>query len=528
MMSRYLTNNTLRYALFFIAVLPAFMFRDFTPDNESRYLSIADEALRNGTVFTFADHGIIYADKPPLYLWVVMFGKWLFGYHNLLFLGLFSYVPALVVLYIMDKWVKNILSERERLVAQLMLLTSGFFIGTAIVLRMDMLMCMFIVLALYTFFKMYIGEGKPRDSWLFPFFVFMAIFTKGPIGIIVPLVSTITFLILKKELRMVGKFWGHKMVLVLLVLCGAWFAGVYAEGGSQYLNDLLFNQTINRAVNSFHHKAPFYYYLIAFWYSLAPWSILIAGILIAGLKKKLAATDLELFFLVIALSTIATLSLFSSKLAVYMLPSIPFFVYLSSLWLAKLGSPRWMFLLAGIPAGILILIFPGVIMASQLPKINEVGISPLVFISCFILSGVGILTFRFLRKHELNNAIISLGNGILISVFVVSFSIPRYNKYIGLQEICNQAKETASEKGGVNYYYCEMTIADNLNAYLGVMPEKLRISDLYKADSSMKTPAILFTWHKAIERNDSLRVFLKGKKTHQLGGNYYIEIDRKK
>ena len=138
-------------------------------------------------------------------------------------------------------------------------------------------------------------------------------------------------------------------------------------------------------MNSFHHKAPFYYYFIAFWYSLAPWSILIAGILIAGLKKKLAATDLEIFFLVIALSTIATLSLFSSKLAVYMLPSIPFFVYLSAMWLAKLGSQRWMFLLAGIPAGILILIFPGVIVASQLQKISEIGISLLVFISCFIL-----------------------------------------------------------------------------------------------------------------------------------------------
>ena len=526
-MSRYLTNNTLRFVLFFIAVLPAFMFRDFTPDNESRYLSIADEALRNGTIFTFTDHGIIYADKPPLYLWIVMFGKWLFGYHNLLFLGLFSYVPALVVLYLMDKWVKSILSEKERLLAQLMLLTSGFFIGTAIVLRMDMLMCMFIVLALYTFFKIYIGKGKPRDSWLFPLFVFMAIFTKGPIGIIVPLVSTITFLILKKEFKMAGRFWDYKMLLVLLVFCGAWFTGVYVEGGSKYLDNLLFNQTINRAVDSFHHKEPFYYYFGAFWYSLAPWSLLIAGILIAGFKKKLAATDMELFFLVIALSTIATLSLFSSKLAVYMLPSIPFFVYLSTLWLVRLGSPRWISSLAGIPAAILILIFPVVIVASQFREISEVGISPLVFISCFMLSGAGILAIRFLLKHELNKAIISLGSGILISVFVVSFAIPRYNNYIGLQEICDQAKETASEKGGVNYYYCEMTIADNLNAYLGVMPEKLRICDLYKADSSMKAPAILFTWHKAIERNDSLRVFLTGKKIHQSGGNFYIEINKK-
>lgn len=122
------------------------------------------------------------------------------------------------------------------------------------------------------------------------------------------------------------------------------------------------------------------------------------------------------------------------------------------------------------------LIFPGVIVASQLQKISEIGISLVVFISCFILSGSGILTFRLLKKQELNKAIISLGTGILLSVFIISFSIPRYNKYIGLKEICNQAKETASEKSGVNYYFCEMTIADNLNAYLEVMPEKLRIS----------------------------------------------------
>jgi MFS family permease len=520
------TIKSLRYVLYGLSVLPIFIFRDFTPSNELKYLSIADEAIRNGSIFTFTNHGINYADKPPLYLWIVMLGKWLLGFHNLLFLGIFSYVPALVVLYIMDKWTKNILSERERLLAQLMLLTSGFFIGTAIVLRMDMLMCMFIVLALYSFFKMYIGEGKPRDPWLFPLFIFMAIFTKGPIGIIVPLVSITVFLILKKKIKSIGKYWGWKTLLVLLTLCAIWFFGVYAEGGNQYLNNLLFNQTINRAVNSFHHQEPFYYYFAAFWYSLAPWSLLIAGILIAGLKKKLAPTDLELYFLVIAISTIATLSLFSSKLAVYMLPAFPFFVYLSALWLDRLGTPRWMLILAGIPAGILILIFPGIIVASQLPKINEVGISPLVFISGFILSCTGILTILFLKKHEMNKAIISLGTGILLSAFVVSFAIPRYNNYIGLQEICNQAKETASEKGGVNYYYCEMTIADNLNAYLGVMPEKLRIVDLYKANSSMKTPAILFTWHKAIERNDSLKVFLKDKKIHQSGGNYYIEIER--
>lgn len=65
--------------LLLLAVLPVLIFRDYTPSNELRYLSIVDEALRNGDIFTFTNHGIQYADKPPLYFWILMLGKWLLG-----------------------------------------------------------------------------------------------------------------------------------------------------------------------------------------------------------------------------------------------------------------------------------------------------------------------------------------------------------------------------------------------------------------------------------------------------------------
>jgi len=77
----------------------------------------------------------------------------------------------------------------------------------------------------------------------------------------------------------------------------------------------------------------------------------------------------------------------------------------------------------------------------------------------------------------------------------------------------------------VNYYYCEMSRASNLDVYLGEELKKLRICDLYKANSPIKRPAILFTWNKAIERNDSIQVFIKGKKTCQTGIYYYVEIE---
>lgn len=523
-MSPFMNNKTIRYLLYSLAFLPILIFRDFSPDNELRYLSIADEALHNGTLFTFYNHGLIYADKPPLYLWIVMLGKTIFGVHNMFFLSIFSFVPALVVVYLMDKWVGNLLSEKERLMGELMLMTCGFFIGTAIVLRMDMLMCMFIVLALYTFFRMYSGNGNRRDSWLFPFFVFMALFAKGPMGIIVPLVSTVVFLILKKQLKTIGRYWGWKTLVVLFALCGAWFSGVYAEGGSTYLDNLLFNQTVNRAVNSFHHKEPFFYYFITIWYSLVPWSLLVITILLYGLKKRIVSTDLERFFLSITLSTFTILSLFSSKLAVYLLPAFPFFVYLSLLWFKKLGSPRWMYFLMGIPAGLLCIALPGIIIARYFLDASALSSSYILYFAALMLSVTGILTLRYLYQRQINVGIITMACGLLIAIFTVSLAIPQYNSMIGLNELCNQAKVTALKKGGVNYYYCEMTKGDNLDVYLGKPLKMLRISDLYKKDK-IQTPAILFTWNKAIERNDSIQVFIKKKKISRTGKYYYVEIE---
>lgn len=523
-MSQLLKNKYLRYVFYSMAFLPIFIFRDFTPDNELRYLSIADEALQNGSLFTFTNHGMVYADKPPLYLWIVMLGKLVFGHHSMFFLSLFSFIPALVILYIMDKWVSQALSENERLNAQLMLLTSGFFIGSAVVLRMDMLMCMFIVLALYTFFRMYSGKGKPFDTVLFPVYVFMALFSKGPIGLIVPLISVIVFLIPKKEYKTILKFWGWKTLLILTILCGAWFLGVYAEGGSQYLNNLLFKQTVNRAVNSFHHQEPFYYYFVSIWYSIAPWSLLLIPVIITGLKKRMIATDLEQFFVVIAFSTFVVLSLFSSKLAVYMLPTFPFFVYLAALWLKRMPVSPWMYVLIAIPACMLCLAFPAVVLTKIFTGNNDVNTSPVIWGAALALSGSGILVLRYLIKQQLHTGIKAMGTGILLSIFVVSFAIPRLNPTIGLNQLCNQAKETANKKGGVNYYYCEMSRAENIDVYLGVKPTKVRIKDLYET-KVLKTPAILFTWNKAIERNDSLQVFIKDKKISRTGTFYYIEIE---
>ena len=310
------------FCFFFAALLPAMILRDFTPSNELRYLSIADEAIRDGHLFAFTSHGAPYADKPPLYLWIVMAGKLLFGSHCMGFLALFSFFPALVILRTMDRWVRSVLDERARIAGVTMTMTSGLFLGLAVFLRMDMLMCMFIVLSLHAFWRLYSGEGSSRRAAiLFPLYAFLALFTKGPVGLLVPLSSTVVFLVVQRQWRQIGRYWGWRTWGILLAGCAVWFTAVWAEGGTEYLDNLLFHQTLDRAVDAFHHKAPFYFYGVSVWYSLAPWSLFLAVVFAAAWRQHVRLGELERFFLSVALSTFVMLSLFSSKLAVYLAPA---------------------------------------------------------------------------------------------------------------------------------------------------------------------------------------------------------------
>ena len=165
---------------------------------------------------------------------------------------------------------------------------------------MDMLMTMFIVLALYSFWKLYEGTGVKRHEILLPVWIFLALFTKGPVGLLMPPVSIVCFLLVKQKGRDIGKYLGWKTWGIIAALCLVWFTGVYFDGGMEYLNNLLFHQTFGRAVNSFHHKAPFWYYLVAIWYIVAPYMFLLIGAVAASLVRfrKEEREDRETFFLV--------------------------------------------------------------------------------------------------------------------------------------------------------------------------------------------------------------------------------------
>ena len=441
-----------------VCLLPMMAMRDFTPSNELRYLSIADEAIANGHLFAFYNHGIPYADKPPLYFWIVMLCRLLFGHHSCLALSMFSLIPAFAIVGIMDRWVMKGKSAMNRMSVAGMTLTCVMFLGTMVVLRMDMLMCLFIVLALWTFYRMYTGEGSRRqDSLTLPLWIFLALFTKGPVGLLMPPLAIAVFLAVKRDWKGFRKYLGLKTWGIIAALSAVWLTCVWLEGGPEYINNLLFKQTVGRAVNAFTHARPFWFYLVTLLWCLAPYTLLLIGSFMASLLpvRKAGAeksSDLEILFLCTIISTAAMLSSFSSKLPIYLVPVLPFCVYLFPTVLDRIGERGWMRWSVGIfqilllCAGIATLLFlsgsvtiPAA--ASLQDEYSFAREAPVVNAVILLTLANAMGTWFLIKRKSVNIPALLLSAGLFLAAFSASAVLRDLNPYIGYGSICSRVPE---------------------------------------------------------------------------------------
>ena len=441
-----------------VCLLPMMAMRDFTPSNELRYLSIADEAIANGHLFAFYNHGIPYADKPPLYFWIVMLCRLLFGHHSCLALSMFSLIPAFAIVGIMDRWVMKGKSAMDRMSVAGMTLTCVMFLGTMVVLRMDMLMCLFIVLALWTFYRMYTGEGSRRqDSLTLPLWIFLALFTKGPVGLLMPPLAIAVFLAVKRDWKGFRKYLGLKTWGIIAALSAVWLTCVWLEGGLEYINNLLFKQTVGRAVNAFTHARPFWFYLVTILWCLAPYTLLLIGSFMASLLpvRKAGAekvSDLEILFLCTIISTAAMLSSFSSKLPIYLVPVLPFCVYLFPTVLDRIGERGWMRWSVGIfqilllCAGIATLLFlsGSVTIPAAACLLDEYSFAreaPVVNAVILLTLANAMGTWFLIKRKSVNIPALLLSAGLFLAAFSASAVLRDLNPYIGYGSICSRVPE---------------------------------------------------------------------------------------
>jgi 4-amino-4-deoxy-L-arabinose transferase-like glycosyltransferase len=499
-----------------VCLLPIMLERDFTPSNELRYLSISNEAISQGETFAFTNHGIPYADKPPLFIWLIMLSRLLFGDYYPLALYLLSFIPACIIVYEMDKWLQIAginLNSKDRVASAGMLLTTVIFLGPAVFLRMDMMMCMFIVLALLTFYKMYEGIGNRKSqSWMLPIWIFLALFTKGPVGLLVPVLSAVVFLLIRKEGREIGHYLGWKQWGVMFGLFALWMLGTYLDGGKAYIDNLLIHQTVGRAVNSFHHNRPFWFYFACIWMCLAPYCLVNIPVFFASVfghrKDSQKRSDIEIFFCTIIAVTFILLSLFSSKIPIYLMPLVPFAVYLLPIYLSRKDWKPWMSWTLGIPICLLFVVSAGLIVAltgfksephvamlmGQIPFIS----SRLIMFALGTLAlGTLISLLNLIIKGDWSTAVIYLVLAAFLGTYSASFEMDKVNDYVGYRNVCDIVPQNS------HVVTLLMTRAENMDVYLGrqITDYHKNVTDFMQKEVNGKTTfgttTLIVSTHKA-------------------------------
>ncbi|GAB4364721.1 MAG: glycosyltransferase family 39 protein [Elainellaceae cyanobacterium] len=200
----------------------------------------------------------------------------------------------------------------------------------------DMLLSGCMGVALLAFFCGYAQPDRlqVQRRWYLAFYLFsaLAVLTKGPVGVVLPGLIVLAFLLYLGQLRSVLQelpwLWGSLLFLLVSV---PWFVLVIAINGESYINAFFGYHNLERftsVVNN--HWAPWYFYFPVVFLSFLPWSVHLP-VAIARLRfwqvnqwrQQPRSTHLGLF----ALSWFAVIfgffTIAVTKLPSYTLPLLP-------------------------------------------------------------------------------------------------------------------------------------------------------------------------------------------------------------
>lgn len=142
----------------------------------------------------------------------------------------------------------------------------------------DMLLTGCIGCALLSFFLGYVHtQPAIQTRWYLAFYVLvaLAILTKGPVGIVLPVLIIGAFLLyLGKAREVLREMFPIRGLALVLVLAVPWYVLVILRNGENYVNKFFGYHNLERftgVVN--HHDAPWYFYFLVVLLGFAPWSI---------------------------------------------------------------------------------------------------------------------------------------------------------------------------------------------------------------------------------------------------------------
>ncbi len=279
-------------------------------------------------------NGSVYGDKPPLFFWLIALSSYLWkgftSFSARFPSALFGTLTVLLTFFLGER----LYSFRTGFLSGLILATSLHFVYLSNRANMDVTLTFFTAASFLCFFLWY-QEGREegirrsrtvRNIFIFGFYTSMALatLTKGPTGLVLPLLASLIYLFLRKDYGEMKRMKLLPGVLLFLAIVLAWYLPAVSLGGRAYVEENLFRHTTQAYTTGWTHPSPLYYYLYIFPMSFMPWTLFLPAAIAYGCSKTTIINRKEFLFLSVWCIVIFTFfSLSQSKRALYLLPLFP-------------------------------------------------------------------------------------------------------------------------------------------------------------------------------------------------------------
>jgi 4-amino-4-deoxy-L-arabinose transferase-like glycosyltransferase len=246
--------------------------------DEVIYTQVAREIVRSGDWITLHLFGHNWFIHPPFYMWLTALSSYVFGV-NEFNTRLWSALFAMGLVYVTYLLGKKMYKDGTGIIAGFIIAATLQYILQARMAIFDIPLVFFEMLALLFYF--YWQEDKlQRYYYLFFLSMGLAVFMKGPIGILLPLLVLTPFLLVTGRLTVLFNLKFLPGLIITYLVGGTWYTAEVMIHGKTFVDSVFGFYLIGRYLTTIEqHYGPWYFYvpvlIIGFipWISFLPYSI---------------------------------------------------------------------------------------------------------------------------------------------------------------------------------------------------------------------------------------------------------------
>ncbi|WP_394671547.1 ArnT family glycosyltransferase [uncultured Acinetobacter sp.] len=319
-MPSWLRTSPIKLGLISVWLFVCATVRFLSIPDEGRYADISRHMFESGDWLVPRLDGLPFIHKPPMLHWLSSIAMHIFGVHVWV-VRLVPILAASLLLIGTYLFVRKYLSQKIAELSILMMATNLLFFGSSQYVNHDLLLATGITLSVFCLVDFSLCNRKAM-LFLGYFFAASAFLTKGLIGILIPGMILLPWLLYTRQYKRIPAFFNPFALLFLATLTLPWLyqmQQIYPD----FLHYFFIDQQFNRFhSNQFNNKQSWFFYLVILLVSLLPWLLTLRW---TGLRTMLHQQRLNpvgqllIWWLV---SVVIFFSIPPSKLAGYILPAL--------------------------------------------------------------------------------------------------------------------------------------------------------------------------------------------------------------